>query len=331
MMFNPAYKLTIGSQAVDTTQEPKASTLVDLTVYLDMDTPADSFCLVLGNLDGIKPAQGDEAAIELGYVDDGLFQVMRGKVISVESGLTSTRVIGHSPASNLLRYFYDSSYQGKKAGEIVSELAGQAGVAVSSAQDGPVFPAYVVDGGQSAYRHMRDLADLSGFDFYLDGEGKLVFEKFAGGKTVHVLEYGKHILELVVQHSEPQARSVEAWGESPGGGKAPEAWSWLTKDFQGSMGSAGSGTPKLLFARSSLRTAEAARAASQAAYTAVQRRAVRGRLLVQGMPQIRLGDAVRLAGAGAVLDKTYQVRAVTHRMTKSGGFTTNVGFRTIEP
>jgi phage protein D len=329
-MIKPAYKLTIGTQAVDSTIEPKAGTLVDLTVSLDMDTPADSFCLVLGNLEGIKPSVGDEAAIELGYADGGLSQVIRGKVISVESSLTSTRVIGHSPASSLLRYFYDNTYQGKKAGEIVSDLAGQAGVAVASAQDGTAFPAYVIDSRQSAYRHMRDLAELSGFDLYLNWEGKLVFEAYAGGKIVHVLEYGKHIIELEVQHSDPQARSVVAWGESPGGGKSSLAWSWLTKDFLGSKGSAGEGTPKLLIERSSLRTAEAAQAAAAAIYTNVQRQAVRGRLLVQGAAQIRLADAVRLAGVGEDLDKTYQVRAVTHRLTKLGGFTTAAGFRSVE-
>jgi phage protein D len=329
IMIKPAYKLTIGTQAVDSTIEPKAGTLVDLTVSLDMDTPADSFCLVLGNLEGIKPSVGDEAAIELGY-SDGLAQVIRGKVVSVESGLTSTRVIGHSPASSLLRYFYDNTYQGKKSGQIVSDLAGQAGVAVASAQDGTAFPAYVIDGRQSAYRHMRDLADLSGFDLYINWEGKLVFEAYAGGKIVHVLEYSKHIIELEVQHSEPQARSVEAWGESPGGGKSALAWSWLTKDFLSSKGSAGEGTPKLLVERSSLRTAEAAQAAAAATHTNVQRQAVRGRLLVQGAVQIRLGDAVLLVGVGEDLDKTYQVRAVTHRLTKSGGFTTAVGFRSVE-
>jgi phage protein D len=329
IMIKPAYKLTIGTQAVDSTIEPKAGTLVDLNVSLDMDTPADSFCLVLGNLEGIKPSVGDEAAIELGY-SDGLVQVIRGKVVSVEFGLTSTRVIGLSPASNLLRYFYDHTYQDKKAGEIVSDLAGQAGVAVASAQSGTAFPAYVIDGRQSAYRHMRDLADLSGFDLCINWEGKLVFEAYAGGKAVHVLESGKHILELEMHHSQPRSRSVEAWGESPGGGRSALAWSWLTKDFHSSKGSAGEGTPKLLVERSSLRTAEAAQAAAEAMHTNVQRQAVRGRLLVQGSARIRLGDAVRLAGVGEDLNKTYQVRTVTHRLTKSSGFTTAVGFRSVE-
>ena len=34
-MLKPAYKLTIGRKVVDTTDEPKASTVVDLKVALD--------------------------------------------------------------------------------------------------------------------------------------------------------------------------------------------------------------------------------------------------------------------------------------------------------
>ena len=40
-MLKPAYKLTLGGQLVDTADEPRASTVVDLEVRLDMDIPAD--------------------------------------------------------------------------------------------------------------------------------------------------------------------------------------------------------------------------------------------------------------------------------------------------
>ena len=84
-MLRPAYKLTIGSKVVDTTAEPQASTAVGLTVALDMETPADSFTLVLGQVGGLKPAQGDEAKIELGYADNGgMTRVITGTVVTVE-------------------------------------------------------------------------------------------------------------------------------------------------------------------------------------------------------------------------------------------------------
>ncbi len=330
-MLTPAYKLTIGSRVVDTTDEPKASTIVELTVALDMDTPADSFTLVLGQVGGLAPARDDEAKIELGYADEGLAQVMKGKVDAIEPGLTTRRVIGYSAAAELLHTFVDFTYESKTAGAIVRDLAKKADVEVAAAEEGIEFPAYVIDGRRSLLRHMHDLADLCGFDLYINAEGRLVFEKFTRGKTVHILEYAKHVIELQVLQTPPAAASVEAWGEGPGGGRAPEAWAWLTRDFSGSKGITGSGNPKMLLERSALRSAQAAAMAAEAAYSRVRRRAIRGRLLLLGQPEIKLGDSLRLSSVpDENLNGTFQVRSVTHRITKTGGFTTTVGFRFME-
>jgi hypothetical protein len=361
-MLKPAYKLTIGRKAggtsgllgsasgalgggdgkiIDTTDEPQASTAVDLTVTLDMEAAADRFTLVMGQVGGFRIGKDHQVTIELGYADDdaangsgqGLTQVMVGGVVSTEPSLTTNRVIGHSAAQGLLRTFVEQTYESKKAGQIVSDLADQAGVEVATAEDGITFPAYVIDGRRDAYRHMRDLADLCGFDLYINSDDELVFKRFTGGEAVHVLEYARHIVELEVSGTPPQAGEVQAWGESPGGGGAEEAWAWLTKDFSGTSGSAGSGEPILLIERPALRTADAARTAADAVHTRVQRRTQRGRLLTIGRPQIKLGDAVRLSDVpepDEALNQTYQVRAVTHRITKLAGFTTTVDFRAIE-
>ncbi len=356
-MLTPAYKLTIRSGAddtsgslgpvseltsalpgggsgkvVDTTDEPKASTLVDLTVVLDMDTPADRFTLVMGQVGSFRVQKDAEVTIELGYADDGeLTQVMKGTVVAAEPGLTTARVVGHSAAERLLHTFVEQTYESKTAGAIVRDLADKAGVEVGTVQDGITFPAYVIDGRRSVYHHMRDLADLCGFDLYINADGELVFEKFVGGKTVHVLEFAKHIVELDVQHTSPRAGQVEAWGESPTGSQGEDAWAWLTKDFSGTKGTDGSGDPVLLLERPALRTAAAARTAARAAHTAIQRRTLRGRLLTTGRPQVKLGDAIRLQEMpDDSLNTSFQVRGVTHRITKRGGFTTTVGFRAIE-
>lgn len=329
-MLNPAYKLTIGNQVVDTTDKPQASTVVDLTVALDLETPAHSFTLVLGQVGGLKVKQDDQTKIELGYADNGgLEEVITGLVDAVEPTLTTTRVVGFSAAA-LLRTFADETYEGKTAGEIVSDLADKASVDVDTADDGITFPAYVVDGRRSVYYDMRDLAELCGFDLYINPAGSLVFEKFTTGKTVHVLEYAKHIIELDVRRLPPLASEVTSWGESPGSGHGDNAWAWLTKDFSGLSGTAGSGTPTLLLEKPALRTSDAAAAAADAAETGIQRRKLRGRVLILGDPAVKLGDALRLSGLPQEdLDGDYQVRAVTHRITKTGGFTTAIDFRAI--
>src|SRR6185437_10881363 len=114
-MLTPAYKLTIGGKVVDTTQEPKASTVVDLRVELDMDTPADRCMMVLGQVNALKPAVDDKAAVELGYADDdsGFTQVMAGKVVTVEPGIARSRVIACTAAQMLLRSFTGKTYQSK--------------------------------------------------------------------------------------------------------------------------------------------------------------------------------------------------------------------------
>lgn len=330
-MLRPAYKLTIGGKVVDTTSEPQASTAVDLTVALDMETPADSFTLVLGQVGGLRPARDDEAKIELGYADNGgLTQVITGTVVTVEPNLTSTRIHGYSGASLLLRTYVNQTYESKTAGAIVRDLASKARIDILTAQDGITFPAYVIDGRRSAYQHIQDLAALCGFDFYINSDGKLVFEKFASGNKIHVFDYGKHIIELDILRTPPQAGLVEAWGESPTASKGANASPWLTTDFNGSKGSAGSGA-LLLLERSALRTTDAAREAANAALTTIKRKTLRGRLVSVGRAEVKLGDAIRLREmADKSLNTNFQVRAVTHRITKRSGFTTTVLLRSIE-
>ncbi|SRR6266498_26004 len=330
-MLKPAYKLTIGSKVVDTTDEPKASTVVDLKVALDLDTPADSFTFELGNVGSFKPAREDDVKVELGYADNGgLTQVLKGTVETGEPNLTTTLIAGHSGANALLRTFVEQTYESKTAGAIVRDLADKAGLQVATAEDGINFPAYVVDGRRSAYLHMQDLADLCGLDLYINPDGKLIFEKFINGKAVHVFEFAKHIVAFNVSRTPPLAGLVETWGESPAGSQGENSWAWVTTDFKGSRGSAGSGA-LLLRERPALRTKEAAGTAAEAILTNIKRRTLRGNVMTIGRPEVKLGDAIRLSKmADDSLNTNFQVRSVTHRITKLGGFTTTVGFRAIQ-
>lgn len=331
-LLTPAYKLTIGERIVDTTDEPQASLVTLLTVSLDMDRPADRLELVTGQVGSWRPAIDDEATVELGYAgEEGLTQVLSGTVKTVDSALAVRRITVFSNAYSLLHAFAEQTYEAKNAGEIVRDLAEQAGVNVAGAENGTSFPAYVIDGRRSFWQHMRDLADLCGFDLYLNRDGELVFERFTGGRITHLFDHGQHIVALEISQLPPSAASVEAWGESPTGSQGEDAWGWLSKDFSGSKGSAGSGTPTRLLERPVLRTRQAAQTAADALHTALQRRAIRGRLVVLGNPEVRLGDSIRLRNLPeAEQNGTYQVRAVTHRISKAEGFTTTIGFRGIQ-
>jgi phage protein D len=327
-MLDPAYKITIGSAVVDTTDKPGASTVVSLKVTLDLDTAADTVTLELAAVAGkLQPKRGDKMKIELGYRDGGgLNEVISGTIVGVEPSLTAIRVLGFSTASSLLRTLVNQTYLDKSAGAIVRDLASKASVPVDTCEDGIQFPAYVVDNRRSVYYHVNDLAQLSGFDVYITPAGKLVFARFANGKTIHSLDYAKHILDLQVRNWPIFAAEVTSWGESPGGGHGTNGWAWLTKSFKG--GTAGSGSPTLLLEKSALRTKAAASTAATAEETLLRRRRVRGRLRTLGLPEVRLGDALQLSGLPQRdLNGSYQVRAVTHQLTKIAGFTTDIDFQ----
>jgi phage protein D len=329
-MLTPAYRLTFGSSTIDTTDEPRASTVVDLTVSLDLDAPADAATLVLGQVGTFRPAEGDEAVVGLGYAGEGesVETVLTGAVSRVEPGLVTNRVSITGAMGPLLTTFVDETFEERSAGAILRDLAERAGVQVAEAENGIDFPAYVIDGRRSAAHHARELASLSGLDLWADPEGRLVMKRWAGGRTVHVLEYGRDLLAVEAHRAPPRYGRAEAWGESPTGAEGSDAWGWLTPDFRSSRGTAGSGGSLLLLEHAALRTRDAARTAAEAALAESRRRAFHGRLRIVGRPGVRLGDAVRLSRMpDSSLDRSWQVRSVTHRITKAGGFTTEVAFR----
>jgi len=329
MLLKPAYKLTIGDKIVDTTDEPQASTVVALVVDLDLAAPADSFTLTLGQVGGFQPRRDDDAKIELGFEDE-LTQVMAGKVVTADNGLTIRRVIGHGAARLLLAATATETFLSLTAGQIVERLAERAAVPVERAEPGITFPAYVIDGRRNLYRHLHDLADLCGFDLYINSAGKLVFAPFRSGNAIHIFEFGKQIIELEMEQRPPLAGQVQVFGESAGGGQGDNAWAWLTKDFSGLKGTGGDAQPVLLLEQAVARTGEAAQAVAEAAFTRLTRQRLRGTLLSTGQPKVKLGDAIELRGLpDTAANGTFQVRRVRHTIDKTRGFTTRIGFRSI--
>jgi phage protein D len=323
-VFRPAYRLTIGSARVDSSEDPGESTVTGLTVALDLDTPADEAVIELAQVDGAAPALGGEVIVELGYLDDGLTKVFTGTVADVTAGITTTRVVAHSPMRKLLALRVDEMYQEMTAGRIVRDLCERAGVATATVEDGTQYPAYVVDGRRNAYLHVRGLADDSGFDVHADPDGRLVFRPFSGSITFHVFEYGGQLMDARGTELPRWAEALVVFGESPTDARGTEARGWLTKDFP--AGRTGTGTVALL-EDASLRTNAAAQAAADAADLRARQRTRIGRLRGLGRAAVALGDGVRVRGASeAGLNGSFQVRSVRHRLTKLAGLTTEVGY-----
>jgi hypothetical protein len=346
-LLRPAYVLTFrdpggtsgglagigsGGKVVRSVTTPGTSTVAELRVELGMTGAADRVTLGMGQVGKFEPAVGQQLSVELGFTDgQPPQQVTVCTIVDVQPDLRHRRVLGLGAADALMHTFVDRTFERATAGSIVTELAGIAGVPVAKADDGIRFPAYVIDAARSAHHHIGELARLCGFDYYTDTEGKVVFAFFTGGRTSHVFEHGRHILEVRLHRRPAIATKVTALGESPGAARGENSWAWFAKDLAPFAGSAGTGDRVLLLERSALRTTVAAQQAAQAALTGSLRAATEGELLVTGTPQVRLGDALRVSGVPEPgVDGTYQVRTVEHHIRKDSGFTTRIGFRSIE-
>jgi hypothetical protein len=221
----------------------------------------------------------------------------------------------------------DQSYEQQAAGDIVTDLAGRAGVPTGTIESGVSLAFYVVDGGRSAYQQVAALARRSGYLACMTVEGELGFGPPAAGEPVQTFTYGQDILGLELAQGTPVVGSVETVGEGAAGSQGQDAWSWLVKDPSAVSGSAGSGEPLRARQDGSLRSSDAARSAAEGWVGAVGLTNLTGRLLVPGAPAVVVGCAIEIADAPQTeLNGSCLVRRVSHRLSKREGFTTLIDF-----
>ena len=288
-----------------------------------METPAGN-CEITFDVNSKSSSieEGDEILIQLGYEGD-LKNVFSGFVDNVYSEIARLRVLGLDSASKLLNTRVNQVYEGQMAGQIVSDLAGRASVAVEEAADGLRFPIYTVDDTRNIYEHMRDLSEKCGFELYMNVKNKLMFKKHEGKKP-HILEYGKNIIHLEISKYEPKITQVSLRGESPASFRGADKAYWLTKRLV--EGSAGSGN-KLLIGDPTARDKDAAEKMAEAKLNELMS-TLFGTAKIVGKADIDLGDAIEIKGfKQAQINGEYKVRSVEHILNRKEGFITIVGFR----
>jgi phage protein D len=296
--------------------------VVGVEVDSDLDAPG-TLDAWLGIAADVSVSPGEAVELELGYADS-LSTAFVGSVTSVEPDLVGLHVRAVTDESKLLQLRLNQVYENQAAGQIVSDLASQAGVSTGTVQNGFDLPFYVVDDSRSAYRHCRELAERTGFDLYVSADGELTFAGFDRGSADHTFGYARDVLSLSVTTAPPRFEAVEVWGESPASSEGAEAASWLVRDFSGSVGTAGSG-PLLRVSDPAVRTGDAAATSAQGRLAALTRRATFGTAVVLGAPDVQLGDAVTFEDVpDARLEGVFQVRRVRHTLTRGEGFTTRL-------
>jgi phage protein D len=276
-------------------------------------------------------APGDAGSLRLGYADGAPELVFTGRVIAVRRMVAGpSRVTLASGATDLARLRVNRSYEKRTAGEIVGDLAGEAGVATGTVEDGLDLPFHVIDDRRSAWVHIAELARLCGFLAFIDPSGELTFAPPPSGGPAQTFTCGEDVLALDTRDGEPEVGEVTTSGEGAAGSQGADAWSWLIKDPAAVQGTAGGTGPARLAADPALRSGAAARQAAAGIAGAVARLRTTGSLLVPGAPAVTVGSLVEIAGAPhAALGGQLLVRGVRHRFDKRQGFVTRLDLAAV--
>lgn len=354
-MLQPNYKIIIGSATIDSTQDPNTQ-VTSIEVQTGV-APFVGFARIAvgsinrpegglagqaiaagagtlsaggtggtsGEIDGTTVSAGEDLTIELGY-EDNVTQVFEGILADIEPKMSTTVFVGSNDTDSMIKTRINQTYQNQSAGQIVSDLAGQAGVDTDVIENSINFPFYVVDDRKHLFQHAVELAAKSGLGLYFTPENKLAMKQFQKSSADHTFTYGEDIIDLQILNTMPLAGQVVVAGESPASAQGNDAWHWFAKDSGSFQGSAGQGNT-LLIQDPGIRTKDAADTYAAGKLDLMTRAATQGRIVVLGNPDVKLGEAVEIEGVPTgSLNGLFQVRRVKHQLSKARGFITAVDF-----
>jgi phage protein D len=277
---------------------------------------------------GPRPAIDDTGQVALGYEDSGAEAVFRGRVSVLRDEAQGTyRVLLTNGGHQLAMTRANQSFEQQSAGDVVSALAGAAGVDTATVEAGIDLPFLALDDRRSALDQVASLARRSGYVAYFDESDALHFCAPAEAPPVQTFRYGVDVLALTVLESPGPIGSITVVGEGAAGSQGQDAWSWLVKDPASVTGNAGDGDPARLRTDRRLRTADAAQAAADGLLAIGGLLQTTGELLAPGAPLARVGTVIEIADAPVdALNGEALVTGVAHRFDKGGGFTSRVRF-----
>jgi hypothetical protein len=320
----PTLELTLGSAGPD----DWGAVVLSVSVAAGLAPAVDAVELVVAAAAGAPSASvGDACDVAFGY-DGSTATVFTGEVRTLRRSVYGrTRITATNGGALLAALRLNQSYEKQTAGDVVRDLAGQAGANTDTLTPGIDLPFYALDDRRNAYEHVAALALLSNCLAFFTPAGGLSFAPHTPGPPAQKFSYGSEVLELEATEAAALVAAATAAGEGAAGSKGPDAWSWLLKDIAPVSATAGSGSPERLLAEGALRSRAGAEAAAKGRLAAAGLIDVTGRALVPGAPAVTVGSTIQIAAAPEPeLNGPFLARELQHRFSKRGGFTTLVVF-----
>jgi hypothetical protein len=291
---------------------------------------------------------GDAVSVELGH-DGENEAALTGTVAALRPNLLGVRVTVLGMMQKLLDLRTAAWYDNENAGAIARDLLDQAGLEAGEIDDGPTLPRYAVDRRQSAYAHLRRLADRLGYALYAKRDGKICFHGLGAGAGLDSggggllgaaagaiagallggggegYRFGQHLLGGQAQQQPPAWGRIIVGGESPMSGEGDSTAHWLTANDSDYQGEAGDGGSTLLLLDPAARTKDIADRFAAGQLATAGRNAHHVTIRVLGRPQVDLGDTVDIGAApDELINGSGYIRALHHHFDDEQGFVTDI-------
>jgi uncharacterized protein len=188
----------------------------------------------------------------------------------------------------------------------------------------------IVQDNETDYAFMKRLADRNFFDFYVEGKDVYFCPPKSNAPTL-TLEYGKGLTSFTPElNTADQVSEVVVRGWDPTAKKEIVATAKNQKSPQGKSG--GEAVAKIygkVETRITNKPVTSRQEAERLAQSILNKQSVglvRGNAECVGIPEIRVGKTINLAGLGKKFSQKYFIEKTTHSISSSG-YTTTFGVR----
>ena len=164
----------------------------------------------------VAAAAGDDGALDAAG-DGEMTRVLTGSVARIDRRFHTVTAILADAGRDLARTRAAATYQAQDSGQIISDLAGEAGVDSASVDAALPLVRYAVHQTMTAAEHIAHLAGLSGCLAHVDAEGRLAVVTRPSGQPDLALLYGREFVDYHVREGEPPQDQLVLIGNGPAG------------------------------------------------------------------------------------------------------------------
>ncbi|WP_300455937.1 hypothetical protein [Desulfobacula sp.] len=272
---------------------------------------------------GLDIGNDASVSLDMGWGDRGA-TVFTGAIQSLEYTLNEVQGVAHGSQKALVQTRIDETFIDQTAGDVVKALADRAGIDTGTIDAGIQLSKYLADGSVSLFEHLHTLARICGVDVFTDEKGKINFTKREAFTADYTYQYGINLMDARITQTRPAISSIQIIPESPTSQEGTDAGTWFVKSSRDLAATAGEGNARR-FSSALCTTKEAAETAAKSYQRDIERRGIKGKIMVMGQPDANPGQVVELKDMpDGHTNGYYEISGVDHALDGIRGFRSTI-------